>query len=62
MNGPCGMAGRRCPNTATTVVRIFGVGDRALCGSCVATLERKAPVPEWRLRALGRDMTGALGR
>ncbi|HXJ66458.1 MAG TPA: hypothetical protein VNN79_22090 [Actinomycetota bacterium] len=72
MNRPCAMAGRQCPNPAETLVRIAGVGDRALCPSCIATLDalgmhfrrldETQPLPEWRTRSLARDFTGALGR
>ena len=67
MTRVCGMAGAQCPRTPEAVVRITGVGDRALCGPCMATLERlgmdfrrldeSVPVPEWRTRSLARNMT-----
>jgi hypothetical protein len=40
MNGQCRMAGGTCYRNATAVLRIDGVGDRALCSDCIATLER----------------------
>lgn len=62
---PCGFA--NCPNEATTTVRIAMVGDRPVCASCVAfmdrmgmayrTLEANAFVPQWRRHSLARDMT-----
>lgn len=67
MNAVCAMAGRQCPNDALAMVRIFGVGDRALCQSCIASLTRlgmdyrvleDAPAPEWRARLRAKDMTG----
>ena len=62
MNGKCAMAGRQCPNDPLCLVRIHGVGDRALCQSCIATLEQlgmsfrrlddTTPLPEWRRRGI----------
>jgi hypothetical protein len=64
----CGMAGPQCPNDALAVVRIYGVGDRNLCQSCLASITRlgmdfrrldaEAVVPEWRQRLTAVDMTG----
>lgn len=73
MNRPCAMAGRQCPNGAECVVRVAGVGDRALCSACIGTLEAlgmhfrrledAAPLPVWRRHGItAKDMTGALGR
>ena len=65
MNARCAMAGG-CPNDALAKVRIFGVGDRALCQSCIASLTRMgmdhrvledAPEPQWKSRLKARDMT-----
>jgi hypothetical protein len=66
------MAGRQCPNPAECLVRVTGVGDRALCGSCIATLEQlgmhfrrldeKVPVPEWRTRSLARVLDHGAAR
>lgn len=59
----CRMAGG-CPNEGKTLVRIPGVGDRRVCGSCLASMERMGmsfrrideagSVPEWRLRSLAK--------
>lgn len=67
----CQMAGERCPETQTVLVRIADVGDRRMCGAHLATLDRlgmtyrrlDAPVfiPEWRRHGIAKDMTGALG-
>lgn len=64
--GTCQMAGTRCYRTDTVLVRIEGVGDRRICETDLATLERMgvafrrldadAVVPEWRTRALARVM------
>lgn len=63
MSGPCRMAGG-CPNEGTVLVRIPGVGDRRVCASCLASMERMGmefrrldetvPVPEWRTRSLAK--------
>ena len=63
----CAMAGATCYRPAAVVLRIAGVGDRALCSEHVATLEAlgmafrrlddSAPLPEWRQRSLARIMS-----
>lgn len=63
----CQMAGERCPETTTTVVRLSGVGDRRICARHVAVLEGlgmhfrrlddREPKPLWRQRDLTRDLT-----
>ncbi len=60
----CRMAGAPCPNQGTVLVRIPGVGDRRLCASCIASMERMGMefrrledstlVPEWRQRSLAK--------
>lgn len=67
----CQMAGERCPETQTVLVRIADVGDRRMCGGHLATLDRlgmsyrrldvqPAGRPEWLRRGVGHDLTGAL--
>ena len=65
MNARCAMAGG-CPNDALAKVRIFGVGDRHLCQSCIASLTRmgmdhrildETVVPEWKSRLVAKEMT-----
>ncbi len=67
MNARCTMAGG-CPNDALARVRIFGVGDRPLCQSCIASLTRlgmdhrileDAPVPQWKARLRAKEMSPA---
>jgi hypothetical protein len=60
---PCRMAGG-CPNEGTVLVRIPGVGDRRICASCLASMQRMGmdyrvldettPVPLWRQRNLAK--------
>jgi len=62
------MAGAQCFRPASAVLRIDGVGDRAICTEHIATLEAlgmafrrlsdSEPAPEWRRRSLSRDFTG----
>jgi hypothetical protein len=68
MNARCAMAGG-CSNDALAMVRIYGVGDRALCQVHIATLTRMgmdhrvletSPAPEWRARLTAKEMTGSL--
>ncbi len=66
----CQMAGARCPETETVLVRIADVGDRRICGGHLATLDRLGMsyrrldvqpfVPEWRRRGIAHDLTGAM--
>ena len=68
----CRMAGATCYRNATAVLRIDGVGDRAMCPEHIATLETlgmafrrldaAVVVPEWRQRSLRRDLTPEMGR
>ena len=64
----CAFSGGQCQREATVTLRIFGVGDRAICtthhewmvanGMNCRVLEPGAHVPPWRQRDLRRDMQG----
>lgn len=64
----CQMPAEQCDAPATAVLRITGVGDRAMCEDHIEALERMgmsfrrldpdAPVPMWRQRAEAKDLTG----
>ena len=65
---PCQSAGAPCPNEATLVARIAGVGDRPLCRPCfdgyvalsMDIRELEPVLPAWRRSDLARDFTGRI--